>query len=156
MSMFGKATVVVLASLLLVGCKQNVSPDTYSVGSVGQVNRAIRGEVLSARPVQIAGTNTLGATTGAVGGGIAGSQIGGGGRQNALGALGGAVVGGLVGAAVEEGATQQTGIEYVIKAENGALLTVVQGSEPSFAPGAKVIVLYGSRSRVIADGTGGQ
>lgn len=138
-------------ALLVTACARNVSPDTYSVGAVGQVNRAVQGTIISARPVKISGTTALGGTAGAVSGGVAGSAIGGSTRGHILGAVGGAVVGGLVGAAIEEGVTRQDGMEYVVKAENGALLTITQGAEPAFSVGEKVIVLYGSRSRVVRD-----
>lgn len=138
---------------LSTSCARNISPDTYAAGSVGQVNRAVRGTIISARPVHVSGNNSgLGAGTGAIGGGISGSAIGGNVRANALGALGGAVAGGIAGAVIEEQATKQEGIEYVVQSENGALLTVVQGF-PAFKVSQKVIVLYGSQSRIIPDST---
>jgi len=68
-----------------------------------------------------------------------------------LGAIGGAIAGGLAGAAIENSATQQTGLEYVVQTENGNLMTLVQGSDPPFTIGQKVLVLYGSPSRIILD-----
>jgi outer membrane lipoprotein SlyB len=116
------------------------------------VNRVVRGTVISARQVNIQGNRSgIGAGAGAAGGAVGGSAIGGDRRSNILGAIGGAVVGGIVGAAVEEGSTAQNGMEYVIQAENGALLTVVQGTEPVIKDGERVLVLYGSQSRVILD-----
>ena len=144
--------VLFAAACAATACTPNVSPDSYSVGSVGQINRAIRGEIVSARDVQISGTQSgTGVLAGAAGGGIAGSAIGGGVRANALGAVGGAIVGGIAGMALEEAATGQTGREYVVSTENGALITIVQGDEPAFETGQKIIVLYGTRSRIIAD-----
>ncbi|MBP7509804.1 MAG: hypothetical protein KA807_18470, partial [Prolixibacteraceae bacterium] len=72
-------------------------------------------------------------------------------RENIVGAIGGAVIGGIIGSMAEEGATRQQGMEYVIETDNGSLITVVQGIEPSLNVGDKVIVIYGQRSRVIAD-----
>jgi outer membrane lipoprotein SlyB len=149
--------ILLLAGLVLAvsACTPQVSPETYSVGTVGQVNRAIRGVVISARPVNIDGTQGVGATAGATAGAIGGSFVGGDVRSNLIGAVAGAVVGGVAGAAIERGATRQQGIEYVVQSQNGALLTVVQGPEPSFPVGARVIVLYGTRARVIHDGGAG-
>jgi outer membrane lipoprotein SlyB len=121
------------------------------LGSVGQINRAVQGVIISARAAQISGRTALGGTVGAAGGAVAGSSIGGNTRSNILGALGGAVVGGLAGAAVEEGATHQGGVEYVVKSDNGALLTIAQGDDHVIQVGDKVIVLYGPRSRIIED-----
>ena len=136
---------------LLGGCAQDISPNSYSVGSVGMVNRSIAGTIISARPVDIRGTSALGGAAGTAAGAAAGSAIGGGTRSNIVGAIGGAVVGGLTGAALEASATKQTGMEYVIETENGNLMTVVQGNTPLFVEGNKILVLYGSPSRIIAD-----
>lgn len=143
-----------LVLLFLVGCAPNISPDSYGVGSVGNVNRAVKGTVVSARSVDITGAKSgAGALAGASAGGVAGSYVGGDTRTNVLGAIGGVVVGAAAGAVAEEAATKQTGMEYVVETSNGALLTIVQGNEVVFPKGQKVIVLYGSRSRVIADTT---
>jgi outer membrane lipoprotein SlyB len=141
-------------ALSLTACQRDISPDSYAVGSVGQVNQAVRGTVINARPVNISGSQSgLGAGAGAVGGAVAGSALGGSGspRSNVIGAIGGAVVGGIAGSITEEALTQQNGIEYVIQAENGALLTIVQGPQPAFSVKQKVIVIYGTRARIIAD-----
>lgn len=147
--------IALLSAIALLGaCAPNVSPSSYSVGSVGQVNRAVRGTILSARLVAIEGSQSgIGATAGAGVGAVGGSRIGGDTRSNIVGAIGGAVVGGLIGSAVEANTTKQQGIEYVVQTENSALLTVVQGEEPLFKEGDRVIVLYGQRSRIIADTT---
>lgn len=140
------------ACAVLTACAPNISPDSYAAGSVGQVNRTVRGIVVSARPVAIGGTQSgLGAGAGAVAGGAAGSSMGSGPRGNIVGAVGGALIGGIAGAMAEEAASRQDGMEYVVQTDNGALLTVVQGREPAFAVSQKVLVLYGSRSRIIPD-----
>ena len=84
-------------------------------------------------------------------GAVIGSSAGRGARSNAVGAIGGAVIGGIAGATMEEGTTRQKGIEYVIETENKALLTVVQGPSPKLSNGDYVLVMYGTRSRVIID-----
>ncbi|WP_140723243.1 hypothetical protein [Pseudomonas sp. Hp2] len=144
------AAPVVIAALL-GACAPNVRTDSYSVGSVGQVNRTVAGTVISVRPVSIDGSQGGGAMAGAAAGGVAGSAVGGSDRANAIGAIGGVVVGAIAGAAMERGASKAAGLEYVVQTENGNLMTIVQGAEPMFPAGAKVLVLYGSPSRVIAD-----
>jgi outer membrane lipoprotein SlyB len=140
-----------LAPVFIGGCAANVSPSSYSVGSVGQVNRTVAGVIVSARGVTIEGTAGAGSLAGGAAGAVAGSSIGGGGRANALGAIGGAVVGSIAGAAVEQNSTRQQGIEYVVQTNNGNLMTIVQGPTPAFAVDQRVLVLYGSPARVIAD-----
>nr|WP_294866956.1 hypothetical protein [uncultured Pseudogulbenkiania sp.] len=146
------AAVLFLSALALAGCASNVSPSSYSVGSVGQVNRTISGTVISAREVNIAGTAGVGGSVGGATGAIAGSSLGGNsGRGNLVGAIGGALIGGLAGAAIESNATKQKGVEYVVETENNNLMTIVQGAPPLFLTGQRVLVLYGSPSRLIAD-----
>ena len=135
----------------LAGCASKISPQTYSAGSVGQVNRTIAGQVISAREVDVSGTTGTGGGTGSALGAVGGSSIGGTGRDNLAGAIGGAVIGGLVGSAIEANATKQKGMEYVVETSNGNLMTIVQGLSPAFETGQKVLVLYGSPSRVIVD-----
>ncbi|MER1940447.1 glycine zipper domain-containing protein [Castellaniella sp. FW104-16D08] len=138
-------------TLVLTGCASNISPNAYSVSSVGQVNRSVAATVVSVRDVDVTGTVGVGATTGVAAGATAGSAIGGGTRSNILGAIGGAVIGGLAGAAIERNATEQRAVEYVVETSNGNLMTLVQGPTPRFAEGNKVLVLYGSQSRLVAD-----
>lgn len=145
------AGLVVLVALGISGCAANVSPNTYSVGSVGQINRTVAGAVVSARQVTIDGTTGGGALAGGGAGAIAGSSMGGSGRANAIGAIGGAVVGSIAGAAIERGSSRQVGMEYVVQTINGNMMAIVQGATPAFTVGQPVLVLYGSPARLIAD-----
>jgi len=138
--------------LALAGCASNISPQTYSVGSVGQVNRTISATVISVREVNVAGTTGVGGAAGTATGAVLGSSVGGNdGRSNIVGAIGGAIVGGIAGSAIEANATKQKALENVVETENGNLMTIVQGKDVVFAEGQKVLVLYGSPSRLIAD-----
>lgn len=140
-----------MLALSLVGCANTTDPSTYSVGSVGQVNRSVPGVIISSRVVTInANTGTAGAV-GGVAGAVAGSSIGSGSRANALGAIGGAVAGAMIGAALEHGRSQYQGMEYVVSTANGNLLTITQGYDPQFQENEKVIILYGSPARIIKD-----
>lgn len=142
-------------AFILGGCASNLSPQSYSVGSVGQVNRTVPGSVISARQVDVAGNTGVGGGAGATAGAVVGSGAGGSNsRGNIVGAIGGAIIGGLAGSAIEANATKQRGMEYVVETDNGNLMTIVQGIEPTFAVGQKVLILYGSPSRLIADPRG--
>lgn len=135
----------------LAACTTNISPTSYSVGSVGQVNRTVAAKVISVRAVEINGTTGAGGTAGAALGATGGSGIGHGDRAHVAGAIAGAVVGAIAGAAIEQSATRQSGFEYVVQTENDNLMTIVQGANPTFAVNDKVLVLYGAPSRLIAD-----
>jgi len=146
------AVTLCTTALILTGCAQNISPQTYSVGSVGQVNRTVSGSVISVRAVEVTGSTGVGAAAGSGIGAVIGSAAGGNNsRGNIVGAIGGAVIGGIAGAAADSQATKQKGMEYVVETENGNLMTIVQGTDPVFQLGQKVLVLYGSPSRLIAD-----
>jgi outer membrane lipoprotein SlyB len=151
MSRIGSVIAAILVAAALSACASNISPTSYSVGSVGQVNRTIAARVISARPVEISGTTGAGGATGAALGATAGSGAGNGGRASLAGGIAGAVVGAMAGAAIEQGATKQSGIEYVVQTENKNLMTVVQGVSPAFSANDRVLVLYGSPARIIAD-----
>ena len=142
--------VVYVAAVLLSACSTNRSPSSYSAGSVGQVNRTVSGTIISVRSVAVSGTNNVGGATGAAVGAVGGSAIGGGTRSNLIGVIGGAVIGGLAGGAIERGQTEYSGFEYVVETSNGNLMTIVQGA-PALSSGERVLVLYGSPSRLIAD-----
>lgn len=145
------ALIALSLTALIAGCANTTNPNTYSVGSVGQVNRSVSGIVISARPVNINTNTGIGAGVGGAAGAVAGSSIGGGARANALGAIGGAVIGAIAGSAVEQSGANQPGMEYVISTANGSLLTVAQGVDPRFQENDRVIILYGNPSRVIKD-----
>ena len=135
----------------LIGCANTTDPSTYSIGSVGQVNRSIPGVVISSRVVTINANTGTGGAVGGVAGAVAGSSIGGGSRANALGAIGGAVAGAIIGSAIEQGNSQSQGIEYVVATSNGNLLNITQGLNPQFQENDKVIILYGNPARIIKD-----
>lgn len=135
----------------LTSCASNISPTSYSVGSVGQVNRTVAAKVISVRPVDITGTIGAGGAVGGALGATAGSGIGHGNRANIAGAIAGAVVGAVAGAAIEQSATRQSAFEYVVQTENDNLMTIVQGANTTFAVNDKVLVLYGSPARIILD-----
>ncbi len=143
--------VLLITSMIACGCASNIGPASYSVGSVGQVNRTIAGKIISARPVEINGSTGAGGATGGALGATLGSSAGNGGRANLAGGIAGAVAGAMVGAAVEQGATRLPGMEYVVQTENNNLMTIVQGRDPIFLANDSVLVLYGSPSRIIKD-----
>jgi outer membrane lipoprotein SlyB len=150
--MMNKITLVLFSlCLVLAGCARDISPQTYSVGSVGQVNRTISATVISVRTVDVKGSSGVGGAAGAGVGAVAGSSIGSTGRDNLAGAIVGAVVGGIAGSAVEGKLAEQKAMEYVIETENGNLMTIVQGLELIFSVGQRVLVLYGSPARLIED-----
>ena len=115
------ALLMILPMLLTAGaCTSRIGADQYDTSAVGEVNRAVKGTVVSVRQISIASNNGAGA-----------------------------VVGGIAGNAAQEGLSSQSGYEYVIQLDNGSMVTVSQGNDVLLNPGQKCMVLYGKRARVV-------
>ncbi|MEO9969365.1 MAG: glycine zipper 2TM domain-containing protein [Hyphomonadaceae bacterium] len=132
-------------ALALGGCasQQGPSAQTVTRADIGSSNAIFEGTIVSATPITVRGNNTgIGGTVGAVGGGLAGSQVGGRNSTQALGALGGAVVGGLLGNAIEGASGNASGYSYLIRGANGVVEEFPQlGNGAPIAVGAKVFVI---------------
>lgn len=90
------ALLMILPMLLTAGaCTSRIGADQYDTSAVGEVNRAVKGTVVSVRQISIASNNGAGTLIGGAAGGVAGSMIGGSDTAHILGAIGGAVVGGI-------------------------------------------------------------
>lgn len=139
--------------LCLTGCAADISPDSYSVGAVGQTNRAVAGTVVAAREGSISGSSGAGGTIGAAMGAGAGYALAfrDAGPARIVVAAGAAIVGGVIGAVAESAATKTRVMEYVVQTENGNYMTIVQDTNPTFTVGQRVFVLYSSPSRLVAD-----
>lgn len=136
--------------LSLASCAPDMSADRYRASQVGSVNRAVRGEIISIRIVTIDRSTGVGGAAGAGLGATAGASLGSNTGGSAAGAIAGAVIGGIAGAALERDGSKASAYEYVIRTDNGALITLVQ-TDGQYGAGARVIVLYGSPARIIAD-----
>lgn len=146
-------------TVLLGGCARQISPNVYSEKSIGETSHTYRGKVVTARAIQVEGSeklsgNTAGLLGGGVGGLLLGNQFGGGTGKLAMSALG-AAAGALGGSLAQKELEKQDAIEYVVQLADGGLRTVVQGPDPRFAPGQSVLLMvyHSGRSRIVADAT---
>lgn len=135
--------------LLLTGCQADINSNQYSTSSVGKVSSAAPCSVLSVRQVSVKSNNQLGTVIGSLAGGVAGYSIGSGSTAHNLGAIGGAVLGGMAGNATQGALSSQGGYEYVVKLDNGQVMTITQGTDVLLTPGQKCMLLYGNPSRLI-------
>ena len=138
------APVFCALAMAVSGCaSQQLGPNTVSRQDIGSSNAIFEGTIVAVTPITVRGSNTgTGATIGALGGGLAGSQVGGRNSTQALGALGGAVAGGLVGAAVENASTRSSGFSYLVRGANGVVEEFPQlGDGTGIAVGTKVFVV---------------
>ena len=134
-----KLLLAVLASTAFLGGCASSSPDTITRSQAMRTQYAMTGTIESMRNVQIEGNQSgIGAATGAVIGGVAGSSVGHKRANLAVGVLG-AVLGGVAGNAIEKGTTGESAVEMVIQLTNGSRIAIVQtaGSQ-GLMPGDRV------------------
>ena len=146
---FQKAFVATAFAIALTGCGSEFSGNRYEQSQVGEVSQTTSGVVISLRRVELKpDTSIAGTALGAAGGALLGSMIGGG-KQKLLTGAAGAVAGGVAGNAI---ATRtEDGIEYTVKLDNGAVVTIAQGASPAISVGQKVYIVHSQkgRSRVV-------
>jgi outer membrane lipoprotein SlyB len=143
--------VVAVSALLLGGCaQQSLTGEAYSRSEARQVQQVQYAVIDSVRPVVIEGRTDGIVGTGAIVGGIAGSNIGGGSGSTVASVLG-AVAGGIAGQRIEEATSRRQGQEITLRLDSGEMISVVQEVENGqfFRPGDRVRVLRsGGRVRV--------
>lgn len=129
------------AAATLAGCATSKSGDVYSRDEALREQTVRLATVESVRPVTIQGTRSgIGAASGAVVGGVAGTGVGHGRGSTIAGVLG-AVGGGVAGQALEEGTTRKNGVEITVRLDNGELRAIVQEETDKFVAGQRVRLL---------------
>ncbi len=144
------AIFAVLGALFVSACATDISSKSYSDQHVGEAAHSYRATVVKVRKVKVGpdelGKSKTGAIVGGVGGAVIGSTMGSGtGKLLMTGA--GAVAGAVGGAYAEKALKTQTGLEITVELKNGAMLTVVQGTDVAFNRGEKVIVMVYKKGR---------
>ena len=154
--MFAKRPTLIAAALCavlsLTACGGVHSGGSYSRSQAGEEQHVSRGTIVSMREVQIDGTSSgAGQIGGGVLGGVAGSTIGSGTRATIAGAVVGAVAGAVIGTVAERQVTRTTATEFTVREESGLVIAVVQANDEGLREGDRVVVLRGSKTRVIRD-----
>lgn len=143
------------AALSLTACGGVHSGGSYSRSQAGEEQHVSRGTIVSMRDVQVDGTSSgIGQLGGGVLGGVGGSMIGGGTRAHIAGAVVGAVAGAVLGGVAEKQVTKATATEFTVREESGLVIAVVQANDEGLREGDRVVVLRGSKTRVIRDNRG--
>ncbi len=142
------ATIALAAGLLLAACS-NPTSGRYNVQDVGRVIETSQGTVVTSRVVDVQGGENSG--VGALAGGAAGATVGGVAIGSGNGSVLAAVIGGLIGAGAgylaEESGKSREGIEYVIRTDDGRIVTLVQnrdGEEEPIPSESPVLIQYGA------------
>lgn len=130
-------------AVLLGACAYPAGSRDYRGYQVMGEQQVRFGVVESVRDVNInPGSSGVGTAGGAILGGIAGSNVGGGTGQVA-GAVGGAILGGILGSNIEKSASERHGIEVTVQLDSGKYVAIVQEADEAFRPGDRVRVLSG-------------
>ncbi len=137
------AGAVCAMTVLVSGCAAGSSAHTVSTRSVGYAMVVKPGVVTSVRPVSIKPDGSyVGLATGAVLGGLAGSEIGGGDKANTAGAIAGAVLGGVAGNLIGTGLGTRQGVAITVNFDDGNTKAFVQPSDVAVQPGQSVNVEF--------------
>lgn len=140
---------LIISGLLLTSCMRQISSDVYASRQVGEVSVTYRGVIQNCRGVYASQESSgVGVAGGGIAGGVVGTAIG---RGNVLGTVAGAVAGAMTGSLVEKNLKKQHALEYIVKLDDGQLLTIVQGHDQVFNIGQPVyvIVSQAGRSRIV-------
>ncbi len=141
---------IAFATVTLVCCQADINSNQYGTSSVGRAASASHCSVISVRQVQVKSDNNAGMLAGAILGGVGGYAIGSGKTAHNLGAAGGALLGGYAGDKAQGALSSQTGYEYVVRLDNGQVMTLTQGSDVLLSPGQQCMILLGNPARLIA------
>ena len=134
----------------LIGCSkpQNASTE-YSRSQINSAQETIIATIVSRRVVTVDGDSGVGGTAGGLTGYIAGSTVGDTPGENAIGAIAGSIIGATIGSAVESRNQSVQATEYVLKAENGDLFTILM-TDNKFNVGEEVYVGLGEAAKILA------
>ncbi|MGE4062495.1 MAG: hypothetical protein AB7E79_03920 [Rhodospirillaceae bacterium] len=132
---------------VLSACAPNYSPNIYSSNAVQLANKVEAGTIIGFREVKISANGNIGTVTGGAVGGVLGAEY----ANSALVAVGGTTIGGMVGNALEHAARDTTGWEYIIRKDNGDMLSVTQREAAPLALAQRVLVIMGPQARVVPD-----
>lgn len=139
------AGAMAVMSMALAGCASTYNSSTVTPGSVGQASTVYTGYVQSVREVTIRSDRSLiGTATGAVLGGLAGSELGGGDKAQTAGAIGGAVLGGMAGNQAGKAVGTKRGYAYTVRFDNGEVREITQGADIYIQPGTPVNAVAGA------------
>jgi outer membrane lipoprotein SlyB len=143
-------TVLILTAVAAAGCTSGLGGGDYQRSDARRVYEVKMGVIESIRSVKIEGSQSgVGTATGAVIGGVAGSNIGQG-KGAIVGTVLGAVAGGMAGKAIEESTTKKNGLEITVRLDSGRTIAIVQeDTGEGFRVGDRVRLLEsGGQARV--------
>ena len=153
--MIKKSIIFIIISLFLVSCF-STNPKNVKISDVQKISKVDYGRIITSLPVKIKGeSNWVGATAGAMIGGLLGTQLCG--EKEIVGTKCQdiAVVFGTIGGAAAGTVTQailgnHDGFQYIIDMDNSDKDSAfVQGDSEAILDGQKVVIIYGKDVRIL-------
>lgn len=138
------ALVCVALVSLLAACAETQGQNVYNESEIGKQTDIEFGVIKAIKRVKVKKDQASGVGTvaGATAGGLAGSQVGDG-NGAVVGAVAGVLIGAIAGEMAEKELSDQVGIQYLIRKENGKTVSIVQNIHKDDAPlkvGQKVMI----------------
>jgi len=153
--MIKKSIIFIIISLFLVSCF-STNPKNVKISDVQKISKVDYGRIITSLPVKIKGeSNWVGATAGAMIGGLLGTQLCG--EKEIVGTKCQdiAVVFGTIGGAAAGTVTQailgnHDGFQYIIDMDSSDKdFAFVQGDSEAILDGQKVVIIYGKDVRIL-------
>ena len=155
--MKSKIIIIFLISIFLTACN-TTNPTHIKKSDTQKIKKITYGNIVSALPIKVKGEGSLiGASTGAMIGGLLGTQICNDGKKLISGAkceeiaivyatLGGAAIGYVTEAMLGN----HEGYQYIINVDDSSEdVAIVQGNDLKLNNGERVVIIYGKTIRVL-------
>ena len=153
--MINKLTISIILSLLLVSCF-STNPTNVKTSDAQKISKVDYGRIITSLPVKIKGEgNWVGATAGAMIGGLLGTQLCGdkeivGTKCQDIGVVFGTIGGAAAGTVTQAILGNHDGFQYIIDIENSEKDSAfVQGDSEAILDGQKVVIIYGKDVRIL-------
>lgn len=118
--------VITIFCMLLISCAKDMPPGNYDAAEIGKIKKVVPGVIISRRPVNIQSKTS-----------------------DSLAAAPNAAVGETE---VDSTAVNRShGFEYVIRLNNGSIISVVQTEDLRLKSRQRILVIYGNNTRVVPD-----
>ena len=152
---YKKIYISVVLSLLLTSCF-STSPNNVKIGDANNIGTVDYGTIKASMPVKIKGEgNWVGATAGAMLGGLLGTAICGekeisGTKCQDIGIIFGTVGGAAAGTVTQGILGNHDGFQYIVKIDNKTKDSAfVQGDKEALKNNQRVVIIYGETVRIL-------
>ena len=153
--MTNKLTIIFLFSFLLYGCF-STSPTNVTKTDTQTISTVDYGNIINSMPVKIKGEgNWIGATAGAMIGGLLGTKVCGeeeviGTKCQDIGVVFGVIGGAAAGTVTQAILGNHDGFQYIVNIDNKENDSAfVQGDKEALKVGQRVVIIYGQNIRIL-------